>query len=236
MKTQLYNKLSENVEGIFAINKPIGISSQKAVQKVKWWAREKSGNKKIKVGHGGTLDPLAEGVLVVAIGRQFTKQIDKYVASEKVYRAETTFGKVSETDDSEGPISDVEVNKIPKIEEVKQTITKFIGEIEQTPPVYSAIKINGQEAYKRIRRGEEVEMKSRKVFVKEIEILNYDYPKLELRIICAKGVYIRSLARDIGKKLGVGAYMSALVRERVGNLGLSNSLSLEMFETKGGEK
>ncbi len=236
MKKQLYDKLSENVEGIFAINKPIGISSQKAVQKVKWWAREKSGNKKIKVGHGGTLDPLAEGVLVVAIGRQFTKQIDKYVASEKAYRAEITFGKVSETDDSEGPIFDVEVNKIPKIEEVEQTITKFIGEIEQTPPVYSAIKINGQEAYKRVRRGEEVEMKSRKVFVKEIEILNYSYPKLEIRVTCTKGVYIRSLARDIGKKLGVGAYMSALVRERVGNLGLSNSLSLEMFETKGGEK
>ena len=236
MKTQLYNKLPENVEGIFAVHKPIGISSQKAVQKVKWWAREKSGNKKIKVGHGGTLDPLAEGVLVIAIGRQFTKQIDKYVASEKVYKAEITFGKVSETDDGEGPISDVEVKKVLKRKEIEQIITGFIGEIEQIPPAYSAIKINGEEAYKRIRRGEEVEMKSRKVFVKEIEILNYNYPKLEIRIICGKGVYVRSLARDIGKKLNVGGYMSALVRERVGEMKLSGAVSLEIFEMKGGEK
>lgn len=236
MKKQLYNKLLENVEGIFALHKPIGISSQNAVQRVKWWAREKSGNKKIKVGHGGTLDPFAEGVLVMAIGRQFTKQIDKYVASEKVYRAEITFGKVSDTDDSEGPIYDVEINKIPQIKEVEQIITEFVGEIEQIPPAYSAIKINGQEAYKRVRRGEKVEMKSRKVFIKKIEILNYNYPKLEIRVTCGKGVYIRSLARDIGKKLGIGGYMSALIRERVGNLKLSDSLDLEVFKKKGGDK
>ncbi len=230
MKKQLNNKLPESVEGIFAVNKPIGISSQKAVQKVKWWARRESGNKKIKVGHAGTLDPLAQGVLVIAIGRQFTKQIDTYVDSQKVYKAEVTFGKMSETDDGEGPIFDIKVNKIPSKKDVEQIITKFIGEIEQIPPVYSAIKIDGQEAYKRKRRGENIKMKSRKVFIKDIKILNYEYPILEIRLTCGKGVYVRSLARDIGEKLGVGGYMSGLTRERVGKFEIKNALDLKFFD------
>lgn len=232
MKKQLNNKLLENINGIFAVYKPIGISSQKAVQEVKWWAKRKSGNKKNKVGHAGTLDPLAEGVLVIAVGRQFTKQIDEYVSSEKVYKAEVTFGKVSETDDEEGPISDIKVYKIPNKRYIEQIIGEFIGEIEQTPPSYSAIKIDGQEAYKRKRRGEEVEMKSRKVFIKNIEILSFEYPKLKLRITCGKGVYIRSLARDIGDKLNVGGYMSGLIREQVGKFKIKDSYDLKIFKEK----
>ncbi len=229
MKKQLNDKLPDKIEGIFAIYKPIGISSQKAVQEIKWWARKKSGNKKIKVGHAGTLDPLAEGVLVIAIGRQYTKKINDYVNSEKIYNAEITLGKISETDDAEGPFKIIN-SKIPLLEDIKKVLNSFVGEIEQTPPVYSAIKIKGQEAYKRIRKGENIKMTSRKVFVKKIEFLSYIYPKIDVRIICAKGVYIRSIARDVGSFLGTGAFMSALVREQVGDFTIEESYNIDLFK------
>ncbi|PID51857.1 MAG: tRNA pseudouridine(55) synthase TruB [Candidatus Moraniibacteriota bacterium] len=222
----------KNTKGLYVINKPYGISSQHAVQIVKYWAWRKTGDKKIKVGHGGTLDPLATGVLVVAVGREYTKNIDKIVASEKEYVAEIFLGEVSETDDAEGRKSVVNKEIIPTSENIKKAVNSFVGEIAQMPPVYSAIKIDGQEAYKRVRRGEDIQMKSRKIHIHKIEVISYEYPIVKIRVICGKGTYIRSLARDIGKKIGTGAYLASLVRMRVGNFSIENARNIDMFRTR----
>lgn len=219
----------KNIEGIFAVNKPLGMSSQRAVQIVKYWARRRSGNKKIKVGHAGTLDPLATGVLVMAVGRTYTKKLDTIVAAQKEYTATIFLGQTSTTDDAEGEKNTVDACTVPSWNVISATIQKFIGDIAQTPPAYSAIKINGQEAYKRTRRGEQVEMKSRTVHIDDIQIISYKYPLLTVHVTCGKGTYIRSLARDIGDILGTGAYLSALTRTRVGQFGLEESRSLDMF-------
>lgn len=222
---------NETCEGIFAINKPYNMSSQRAVQIVKYWARQKTKDKKIKVGHGGTLDPLATGVLVVAIGREYTKKIDTVVAAQKEYVAKIFFGATSTTDDAEGEKTTCNVSLIPSIEDVEKAVQLFVGNIVQVPPAYSAIKIQGQEAYKRVRRGEIVEMQSRMVHIDAIDIIDYTYPIAEIRLTCGKGTYIRSLARDIGMQLGTGAYLAGLVRTRVGDFVLEETLSLEDFES-----
>ncbi|MCK4635956.1 MAG: tRNA pseudouridine(55) synthase TruB [Candidatus Moranbacteria bacterium] len=217
-------------KGFFVINKPIGISSQRAVQFVKYWARKKTGNRKIKVGHAGTLDPLATGVLVIAIGREYTKQIDKVVQSEKEYLAEIKLGETSETDDQEGKKTIYNVENVPTKSEIKKTLKKFTGKIKQTPPAYSAIKIKGQEAYKRVRKGEIVKMKEREVEIKKIDLLFYDFPILKIKVVCGKGTYIRSLARDVGEELKIGGYLFSLQRTRVGKFELKNAY--EVFEFK----
>ncbi len=221
-----------NVEGIFAVDKPLGITSQRAVQNVKYWARRQTGNKKIKVGHAGTLDPLATGVLVMAVGRDYTKKLGDVVASEKEYIADLKLGEVSETDDAEGKKTVINNNKKPSRDEIESVVQKFIGEIEQTPPIYSAIKIDGQEAYKRVRRGENVEMKKRIVHIEEVEILSYNFPQIQLRIVCGKGTYIRSLARDIGSVLKTGAYLTGLVRTRIGKFVLEDSQNMDNFRMR----
>lgn len=208
------------MHGIFAVNKPKGITSHDVIYKL----RRKTGEKRI--GHAGTLDPLASGVLVVAVGREFTKQLDKIVKSEKEYIAEIYLGETSTTDDMEGEkvkISDIK----PSVEEIEKEVKPFIGKIMQTPPQYSAIKVKGQTAYKAARRGKEIKLEPREVEIKEIEILNYSYPVLKLRIVCGKGVYIRSFARDLGEKLQTGAHLKNLIRTRVGEFKIENAVKLE---------
>lgn len=216
---------STTIEGIFAVYKPIGMTSHDVVDRV----RKITGVK--RVGHGGTLDPLAEGVLVIAVGRENTKLLDQYVKGEKEYLASIKLGYTSETDDSEGPFLEVEVGHIPTKLEVEECIKQFIGEISQTPSKYSAIKVQGKEAYKRIRKGEDFEMEPRKVVVKGIEVIHYDYPELELKVTCGTGVYIRTLSKDIGIELHTGGYLTKLVRTRVGNFTLENSQRLEDIST-----
>lgn len=223
---ELEEQIRENGGAVFAVNKSKGITSQKAVQIVKYWARSVTGNKKIKVGHGGTLDPLATGVLVIAVGRAFTKKIDEHVAAQKEYVAHIALGEISATDDAEGEKEVIKVDDAPDDQVIRQTLELFVGDIEQIPPAYSAIKIDGQEAYKRVRRGEEVLMQARLVHIDQIELLSYNYPTLEIRVECGKGTYIRSLARDLGTKLHTGAYLSDLKRTRVGDFKLSDTLSL----------
>ena len=207
------------------INKPKGPTSFDVVAKV----RKVTGVK--KVGHAGTLDPLASGVLVVAVGREYTRQISTVVEKEKEYLATVTLGVTSTTDDEEGEkrISNVEF-LIPNEKTLNDSLNTFKGKIEQIPPIYSAVKVKGKEAYKYARRGQEVKMKSREVEIKNIEILSYDFPTLVLRVITGKGVYIRSLVRDIGEKLGTGAYMSDLVRERVGEFKIEDSIKVSDLE------
>ncbi|MCA9364494.1 MAG: tRNA pseudouridine(55) synthase TruB [Candidatus Moranbacteria bacterium] len=212
--------------GMMAVNKPVGPSSYDVIRAIK-----KIAQKKEKIGHAGTLDPLAEGVIVVAIKREYTKKIGRITNKEKVYEAEFTLGQTSETDDHEG--EKVDTNKSqrrPEKDEIEQVISQYIGHINQTPPAYSAIKINGKPSYKRARKGEVVEMKQRPVWIKEIVIKEYNYPTLSLTVTTGPGVYIRALARDIGESLKTGAYMSALKRTRIGEYTLADALDFGKLE------
>lgn len=227
----------ENLNGIFAVNKPRGMTSHDVVNIV----RRKTSVK--RVGHGGTLDPLAEGILVIAVGRENTKKLDQYVKGEKEYLATLKLGYISETDDADGPIHEynnymfqklasIEVppqsaSKIPEEEQIKHCLKKFIGNIQQVPPIYSSIKLRGKPAHRRVRRGETVEMKSRPVFIKRITLDQYCYPEVKIKVTCGPGVYIRSLARDIGNELKVGAYLSKLIRTKVGKFTLKSSVDIE---------
>lgn len=214
-------KLEKSFRGVVGVYKPVGPTSHDVVDRVRQITGEK------RVGHAGTLDPLAKGVLVVAVGREFTKQLSEHVGQEKEYVAEVKLGETSTTDDSEGiktPSNSAfgKGGESPDFETIKKIAGSFVGEIWQTPPLYSAVKVKGKEAYKYARKGEEVMMEPRKREVNEIEVLEYKWPILKIRVVTGKGVYVRSLARDIGAKLGVGGYMASLVRTRVGNFGLSD--------------
>jgi tRNA pseudouridine55 synthase len=201
---------------IFAVYKPIGISSHSMVNRVRRMTGEK------RVGHAGTLDPLASGILVVAVGRASTKLLQQHVEAEKEYVATFTLGVTSTTDDEEGEKT-VQADVVaPCEEQIILSLNTFIGMIEQVPPQYSANKINGQRAYKLARQGKTVELRTKTVVIKSIELLNYTYPTLEIRVVTGSGVYIRSIARDLGKLLGTGAYMSKLERNRVGQFGLDD--------------
>jgi tRNA pseudouridine55 synthase len=210
---------------IIGVYKPKGPTSHDIVNIV----RRVTGVK--KVGHAGTLDPLASGVLVIAISRGATRQISEYVGKEKEYIADIRLGMISETDDAEGidEGSKVDDDKLKKvlIEDIERVIKEFIGKIQQVPPIYSALKIKGKAAYKYARSGEDLKMEAREVEIKEIEILNYSPPNLKLRVITGPGVYIRSLARDIGRELGVGAYLAELERTRVGEFKIENVVKAE---------
>ncbi len=208
---------------IIAINKPKGPSSFKMISEI----RKLTGIK--KVGHAGTLDPLASGVLVVAIGRDSTRQISQIVEKEKEYIAKVKFGWISSTDDEAGEKKRISIKK-PSLKDIEKIIQKFIGNIAQIPPQFSAIKIKGNRAYKMARAGETVKFKKRFVEIKNIEILSYRYPYLEIKVTTGPGAYIRSLARDLGEKLKVGAYMSDLVRTRVGDYKIINCVPLNKVD------
>lgn len=207
--------------GIFAILKPKGPSSHDVLIPLK------RHYKKEKVGHAGTLDPLASGLLVVGIGREATKRLHGPEFSEKEYHVVIRLGEESTTDDAEGDKKVVSVKTIPDQEDVKKSLGKFVGQILQVPPVYSAVKISGQPAYKQARKGKHVTLDARLVEVKSIDLLRYEWPELELKVITGRGVYIRSLARDLGRALGVGGYVVGLERTRVGNLTLEDAVDVE---------
>ncbi len=204
---------------ILAVDKPKGITSHDVVNII----RKKSGIK--RVGHGGTLDPLATGVLVIGIGRSATKTLDRYTLGEKEYEAVIKLGLTSTTDDEEGEKTHVS-NHIPNKSQIKDVLKLFIGKIQQTPPIYSAIKIKGKPAYKYARGEKGIKMEAREVEINNIELVSYKYPLLTITIACKKGVYIRSLARDIGEKLKTGAYLSDLRRTKVGKFTLKDCVSI----------
>ncbi len=217
------------MNSIFAVNKPKGMTSHDVVDRVRRITGEK------RVGHGGTLDPLASGVLVIAVGRENTKKLDEYVKGEKEYLATVKLGFESETDDAEGPITPYHTSGViehhtPDVIQIEEVLKHFIGHIQQIPPLYSAIKINGKEAYKHARKGKTPVMKSRTVEIKSIELLEYSYPILKIRVTTGPGTYIRSLARDIGKKLKTGGYLADLIRTRVNTFTLETAFDLEKLE------
>ncbi|MEO8581364.1 MAG: tRNA pseudouridine(55) synthase TruB [Patescibacteria group bacterium] len=209
------------IPGIYSIFKPKGITSHDVIDKI----RRLSGIQ--RVGHAGTLDPLASGVLVVAVGREFTKQLDSLMKTDKEYLAEITFGKTSTTDDAEGEKTEREVAHISTEKEVQEVLAHWVGEVDQLPPIYSAIKIQGRPAHRRVRQGETVELQPRQVVIFTIDLIKYVWPLLQIKVKCGKGVYIRSLARDIGEELSVGGYMSDLVRTRVGDFTIEDAKKIE---------
>lgn len=214
------------MEGIFAVNKPLGMTSHDVVAIV----RKKTGVK--RVGHGGTLDPLASGVLVIAVGRENTKRLNEFVKGEKEYIAEIKLGQTSTTDDEEGEKKIVNVENPPDLANIEETSKLFVGNIMQIPPIYSSVKLAGKPAHRRVRRGETVRLEPREVEIKNIEVLSYKYPLLKLKVTTGPGVYIRALARDIGEKLKTGGYLKSLTRTRVNNFKIEDTILLDNIDFK----
>ena len=214
---------------ILLINKPLGWSSFNVVKKIKYLIQKKYKIKKIKVGHSGTLDPLATGLLVICTGKA-TKKIQAIQDLPKVYTGEITLGATTNSYDLE-----TEVSKTYKVNHInndllKKTTKKFIGELSQIPPIFSAIKMNGERLYKKARRGESIKINPRKITVFNFKLTNIDMPKIKFEINCSKGTYIRSIANDFGKELNSGGYLSKLRREAIGGYHVSESIDINTFE------
>ena len=217
--------------GFYNINKPAGPTSHDIVARVRQRVREETGGK-IKVGHAGTLDPFASGVLVVAVGAA-TRLADYVQAGAKRYTAEATLGATSSTDDVEGDITPVAAAAPPTRERVQSVLGRFTGTIMQRPPAYSAVHVEGERAYKLARDGRAVDVPARAVTIDGLDLLRYEYPTAELDVLCGAGTYIRSLARDLGEALGVGGYCSALVRTAIGEFTIDRAVALEELDLTG---
>lgn len=215
---------------IILVDKPAGITSFGVVAKVRGYLRAKYKHK-IRVGHTGTLDPFATGLLIILSGKM-TKKSNEFLKLDKEYEATMKLGYTSATGDPEGEIMPYITNndgQTPKLEAIMTVLDSFVGIIEQVPPKYSAIKVNGQRAYKLARKGAEFEIPTRQVEIYSIEIINYNYPELAIRCHVSSGTYIRSLAEDIGKALGTGAYLTALRRTRIAEYSVDDAVPLAMF-------
>lgn len=210
------------MNGIISIYKSQGMTSHDVVYKVRRILQTK------KIGHTGTLDPIAEGVLPLTIG-QGTKISQFIVEKEKEYIAELSFGIKTDSYDRTGQIIGQDDKKVTE-DELKKTLLLFTGEIEQVPPIYSAIKVDGKKLYEYAREQIEVEIKARKIFIQEIELLHFEFPIAKIRVACSKGTYIRSLCNDIGESLGTFAHMTSLVRTRSGPFHLHKAINLEQLE------
>ncbi|MCG2429661.1 tRNA pseudouridine(55) synthase TruB [Aequorivita xiaoshiensis] len=215
---------------VILIDKPLEWTSFQAVNKVRWLIKKSFGFKKIKVGHAGTLDPLATGLLIICSGK-FTKKIDTFQAQEKEYTGTFTLGATTPSYDLETEINkNFDISGITS-EQIHEATKQFIGEIKQQPPVFSALKKDGKRLYEFARNGEEVEIPFRKITISEFEITRIDLPNIDFRVVCSKGTYIRSLANDFGKALNNGAHLSALRRTKIGDFSVANAISISDFET-----
>jgi len=215
---------------VLAFDKPLRWTSFDLVAKVRWNLCQKLGRKKLKVGHTGTLDPLATGVVILCTGKK-TKLIDSLQYDVKEYEATLQLGATTPSYDMEKPVDRTYPSAHITRELIDKTIPLFVGEQWQTPPAFSAIQINGKRAYEFARKGEEVELKPRLLVIDEIEVLDFDAQSmlLTIRVVCSKGTYIRALARDIGERLGSGAYLTALRRTRVGNTRVEDCYTIDRF-------
>jgi tRNA pseudouridine55 synthase len=207
--------------GLLVLDKPSGITSRDAVDRAATWFPRKT-----KIGHAGTLDPLATGVLVLAIG-QATRLIEYVQAMPKTYRTRIRLGATSDTDDADGAVT--ENPSTTPVEEfaLRVALADFIGEIEQVPPAYSAARVDGRRAYALARKGGEVDLSPRRVRIDRIDFREYRWPELELDVHCGKGTYIRSIARDLGRALGVGGYVTVLRRLAIGPFTANDAVSLD---------
>lgn len=207
-------------EGLWLIDKPSGMTSFGVVARL----RRLTGIK--KVGHAGTLDPLATGLMLVLVGKQYTRQADQLIKLDKDYDMAVTLGSYSTTDDREGELSHIS-DRVPTKQEILTVIKSLTGTIQQKPPAYSAIKIGGKRAYKLARSGEVVDIPARSVTVHDWTVSSYEYPLIQAHTAVSSGTYIRSLAHDLGDKLGTGAYLTDLRRTRIGEYLLADALPLE---------
>ncbi len=214
---------------ILLINKPYNWTSFDAVKKVRNLITKNTGIKKIKVGHAGTLDPLASGLLIICTGK-YTKRIDEFQGQEKEYTGTFFIGATTPSYDEESVVNDTfETSHITE-NLLKETAKKFIGEQDQVPPTFSAVNVNGTRAYHKARNKEAFELPPKRIIIHEFEIVNPELPEVSFRVVCTKGTYIRSLARDYGKALNSGAYLTSLCRTRIGSFLLSDAMTLEEFE------
>ena len=233
------------MNGIINLDKPPRISSARAVARVKWLLPRGT-----KIGHAGTLDPFATGVLLLLVGKA-TKQCEALMGQAKQYETTIKLGATTATLDPESPEepfssqrglsvppqhSFIELGQDAQAAEIQETLKRFVGEIQQRPPAFSAMKVGGQRAYKLARSGETVELEPRTVRVHGIELLDYAWPLLRLRIDCGRGTYIRSIARDVGEALGVGGYLTQLRRTRIGAFDASAAVGIEQLEADGVER
>ena len=210
--------------GFLNIYKPIGLTSHDVVSRLRKLTKIK------QIGHTGTLDPFAEGVLPICIGK--STRLIEYLADDKEYLAFLQFGKSTDTYDKDGVVISVSDNKVTK-EEILDMLPKFQGEIFQTPPIYSAIKVKGKKLYEYARKGQEVEIEPRKVYIENIELKSFDFETQQAQVLvkCSKGTYIRSIAHDIGQNLDAGAYLYKLIRTQAGKFRVENSKALDAFQT-----
>jgi len=214
-------------DSVLLIDKPSGMTSFGVVARVRRRLSQQLG-KKAKVGHTGTLDPFATGLMIIVTGKE-CRNAGTYSKLDKVYEATIQLGQTSSTGDPEGELTEVSDLK-PTLDEVNEALSQFVGEIQQTPPIYSAIKINGKRAYKLAREGgttETIEMPVRTVTIFSLELIDYSYPEIKIRVHVSSGTYIRTLAEDIGKVLGTGAYCTQLRRTKIADFSIDDSVLLE---------
>ena len=214
-------------DSVLLIDKPSGMTSFGVVARVRRKLSQQLG-KKAKVGHTGTLDPFATGLMIIVTGKE-CRNAGTYSKLDKVYEATIQLGQTSSTGDPEGEITEVSDIK-PTLDEVNEALTQFIGEIQQTPPIYSAIKINGKRAYKLAREGgtaETIEMPVRTVTIFSLDLIEYTYPEIKIRVHVSSGTYIRTLAEDLGKVLGTGAYCTQLRRTKIADYSIDDSALLD---------
>ena len=218
------------IEGeVLLFNKPLHWTSFQLVNKVRWLIKRELQVKKIKVGHAGTLDPLATGMMILCTGKK-TKEIDLYQAAEKEYIATIKLGATTPSYDGETAENYFFATKHINEELIKKALLNFLGAIEQYPPIFSAIKVGGKKLYESARKGEEVVLKPRNITINEIEVLSINMPYVEFRVSCSKGTYIRSLAFDIGKTLNSGAWLCKLQRTKIGEYDLKNAIDIQDFQ------
>lgn len=213
---------------ILLIDKPLEWTSFQVVNKLRWHIRKHFNIKKIKVGHAGTLDPLATGLLIICTGKQ-TKNINEYQGQIKEYTGTVVIGATTPSYDLETEINETFPTKHITEELLHKTTERFIGKIQQKPPIFSAIKKDGKRLYELARKGETTEIKAREVEINEFEITKIDLPNVEFRIVCSKGTYIRSIANDYGEALNSGAHLSVLRRTKIGDFSVDNAQSVDEF-------
>lgn len=213
---------------ILLIDKPLDWTSFQVVNKLRWHIRKTFNIKKIKVGHAGTLDPLATGLLVICTGKM-TKQINTFQVQIKEYTGTITLGATTPSFDLETEINNTYPTNHITVDEIKEATKSFVGAIEQYPPVFSAIKKDGKRLYEFARAGETVEIKPRTITISEFEITNINGLNIDFKVVCSKGTYIRSLAHDFGKALQSGGYLTALRRTKIGDFNVDNALTIDQF-------
>ena len=214
---------------VIAINKPYTWTSFQVVSKIRYLLSRKYGIKRFKVGHAGTLDPLASGVLLLCTGKA-TKRIEELQSHTMEYIAEITLGATTPSFDLEHPIDATYPYEHITREMVEETLKQFIGNIAQRPPLFSACKVDGKRAYDLARKGSDMQLMPKQIRIDEIELLEYDLPRIRIRVVCGKGTYIRSLARDIGEALQSGGHLTDLIRTRIGEYKINECITTEAFQ------